>query len=164
MSVSPSPLPAPSSISSRVRRAGRVIALLGIILPLLLIGLNKFQPFEVALLKPLIGGTPWLAWMLGVFGDAGTARLLGVAEITTAALLVASPWSPRAALAAGVLASGTFAVTCSTLLALPIWEPSAGGFPYLSFAGTFLIKDVALLGVGLVVLGEALARNDIGTR
>jgi uncharacterized membrane protein YkgB len=129
-----------------------------------MIGLNKFQPFEVELLKPLIGGTPWLAWMLGVFGDVGTSRLLGVAEIITATLLIASPWSPRAALAAGVLASGTFAVTCSTLFALPIWEPSAGGFPYLSFAGTFLIKDVALLGVGLVVLGEALARNGISTR
>ncbi|MEG8012972.1 DUF417 family protein [Sphingomonas sp. 22R3R2A-7] len=164
MSVSRSLPPASSSISGRVRRIGRLIALIGIILPLLLIGLNKFQPFEVALLKPLIGGTPWLAWMLGVFGDAGTARLLGVVEMFTAALLIVSPWSRRAALAAGVLASGTFAVTCSTLLALPIWEPSAGGFPYLSFAGTFLIKDVALLGIGLVVLSEALVRNDIGTK
>lgn len=164
MSVSQSLPPASSSISGRVRRIGRLIALIGIILPLLLIGLNKFQPFEVALLKPLIGGTPWLAWMLGVFGDAGTARLLGVVEMFTAALLIVSPWSRRAALAAGVLASGTFAVTCSTLLALPIWEPSAGGFPYLSFAGTFLIKDVALLGIGLVVLSEALVRNDIGTK
>jgi len=156
--------PAATSLASRIRNAGRRIALIGVILPLLLIGLNKFQQFEVDLLKPLIGGTPWLAWMLGVFGDVGTARLLGVVEILTAALLIVSPWSPRAALAGGALASGTFAVTCSTLLALPIWEPSAGGFPYLSFPGTFLIKDVALLGVGLVVLGEALARNDIGTR
>ncbi|WP_083672026.1 DUF417 family protein [Sphingomonas montana] len=164
MSVSMSSQPAAPSISRSVRRVGRAIALIGIILPLLLIGLNKFQPFEVALLKPLIGGTPWLAWMLGIFGDVGTARLLGVVEIMTAFLLVVSPWSKRAALAAGVLASGTFAVTCSTLLALPIWEPSAGGFPYLTFAGTFLIKDVALLGIGLVVLGEALDRNDIGTR
>jgi uncharacterized membrane protein YkgB len=50
------------------------------------------------------------------------------------------------------------------MLALPIWEPSAGGFPYLSFVGTLLLKDVALLGIGLVVLGEVLARNDILTR
>lgn len=164
MSVSQSVPPASNSISSHVRRLGRVIALIGIILPLLLIGLNKFQPFEVELLKPVIGGTPWLAWMLGAFGAAGTARLLGVVEVFTAILLIASPWSKHAALAAGVLASGTFAVTCSTMLALPIWEPSAGGFPYLSFVGTFLLKDVALLGIGLVVLGEALARNDILTR
>jgi uncharacterized membrane protein YkgB len=164
MSVSQPAAPVASSLASRVRNTGRGIALVGVILPLLMIGLNKFQPFEVELLKPLIGGTPWLAWMLGVFGDVGTARLLGVVEMLTAALLILSPWSPRAALAGGVLASGTFAVTCSTLLALPVWEPSAGGFPFLSFPGTFLIKDVALLGVSLVVLGEALARNDIGTR
>lgn len=164
MSVSQSVPPASTSIASLVRRLGRVVALIGIILPLLLIGLNKFQPFEVALLKPVIGGTPWLAWMLGVFGDAGTARLLGIVEIFTAGLLIASLWSKHAALAAGVLASGIFAVTCSTLLALPIWEPSAGGFPYLTFAGTFLLKDIALLGIGLVVLGDALARNDILTR
>jgi uncharacterized membrane protein YkgB len=45
------------------------------------------------------------------------------------------------------------------LLAFAIWEPSLGGFPYLNFIGTFLIKDVVLLGVSLVVLGEGLARN-----
>lgn len=156
--------PASTSLSRRIINLGRFVALLGVILPLLMIGLNKFQPFEVELLKPVIGGTPWLAWMLGVFGDAGTARLLGVVEIATALLLIISPWSARAGLAAGVLASGTFAVTCSTMLALPIWEPSAGGFPYLTFAGTFLLKDISLLGVALVVLGEGLARNGIGTR
>ena len=71
---------------------------------------------------------------------------------------------PRAGLAAGALGSLTFAATTSTLLAFPIWEPSLGGFPYLNFIGTFLIKDVALLGVSLVVLGEGLARNGIVTR
>ncbi|WP_426129532.1 DUF417 family protein [Pararhizobium sp. PWRC1-1] len=40
---------------------------------------------------------------------------------------------------------------------LPIWEPSLG-FPAIGPAGQFLIKDVALLGIALVVLGESLDR------
>ena len=38
------------------------------------------------------------------------------------------------------------------------WEPGSGGFPWLNATGSFLIKDVTLLGVSLVVLGESLAR------
>jgi reactive chlorine resistance protein C len=44
------------------------------------------------------------------------------------------------------------------MFALPIWEPGSGGFPWLNATGSFLIKDVTLLGVSLVVLGESLAR------
>ena len=141
-----------------IRRAGRVIALVGVVLPLLLIGGLKFTPLEVEALKPLIGGTPWLAWMHPVFGEAGTSYLLGVVEIGTALLLLASPWSPRAGVVGGALGALTFLVTTSLLFALPVWEASLGGFPALGAAGQFLIKDIALLGISLVVLGESLAR------
>jgi uncharacterized membrane protein YkgB len=58
----------------------------------------------------------------------------------------------------GALGAATFAVTVSIMLALPVWEASLGGFPWINPLGSFLIKDVALLGVSLVVLGECLAR------
>lgn len=141
-----------------LQRLGRGIALAGVVLPLLLIGGLKFTAVEIEGLKPLIGGTPWLAWMYPVFGEAGASYFLGVFEIVTALLLVASPWSARAAVAGGALATIIFLVTCSIMIALPIWEPKAGGFPALGFLGQFLIKDVALLGISLVVLGEGLAR------
>ena len=64
-------------------RAGRAIALMGVALPLLLIGHSKFAVFEVEALKPLIGGTPWLAWMYAVSSPAGVSRFLGVIEIAT---------------------------------------------------------------------------------
>ncbi|RXT51339.1 hypothetical protein B6S44_21535 [Bosea sp. Tri-44] len=143
---------------------GRGVALAGVVIPLVMIGILKFTQYEIDALKPLIGATPWLAWLYVVFGFAGTAYLLGVVELITAALFIASPWSARAGIAAGALGSLAFATTSSTLLAFPIWEPTAGGFPFLNFVGTFLIKDIALLGVSLVVLGEGLARNGIGTR
>jgi uncharacterized membrane protein YkgB len=39
----------------RFERAGRAVALIGVALPLLLIGDSQFAPFEVEALKPLIG-------------------------------------------------------------------------------------------------------------
>ena len=138
--------------------AGRGLALVGVVLPLLAIGALKFTQIEINALKPLISGTPWLAWLYPLLGEAGTSYLLGTVEIITAGLFVASLWSSRAGVMAGALGSLTFATTCSTMLALPIWEDASGGFPWLNALGSFLIKDVTLLGVSLVVLGESVAR------
>jgi uncharacterized membrane protein YkgB len=124
--------------AAAVRKAGRIVALTGVILPLLMIGGMKFTSVEIEALRPLIGGTPWLAWMYPVFGEGGASYVLGVVEIATALLLI-------------------FLVTCSIMVALPIWEPALG-FPALGPAGQFLIKDIALLGIALVVLGESLNR------
>ncbi|WP_287285595.1 DUF417 family protein [Mesorhizobium sp.] len=55
------------------------------------------------------------------------------------------------------MAALIFLVTRSIMVALPIWEPTLG-FPALGPAGQFLIKDVALLGIALVILGERLNR------
>jgi reactive chlorine resistance protein C len=44
------------------------------------------------------------------------------------------------------------------MLALPIWEAGSGGFPFLDALGGFLIKDIAMLGISVVVLGESLSR------
>ncbi|RWD81707.1 DUF417 family protein [Mesorhizobium sp.] len=143
--------------NTAVSKAGRIIALIGVILPLLMIGGMKFTAVEIEALRPLIGGTPWLAWMYPVFGEAGASYVLGVVEIATALLLIASPWSTRAGVAGGALAALIFLVTCSIMVALPIWEPALG-FPALGPAGQFLIKDIALLGIALVILGESLNR------
>jgi uncharacterized membrane protein YkgB len=146
-----------TSSSIFLRRVGRVIALVGIIAPLLFIGGLKFTQAEIEGLRPIIGGTPWLAWLYPVFGEAGASYLLGVVELLAALLLLLSPVSPVAKVAGGAIASLTFLVTCSTMLALPIWDEKLG-FPALSLLGQFLIKDIALLGAALFVLGDGLAR------
>jgi uncharacterized membrane protein YkgB len=139
-------------------RLGRAVALIGVVAPLLLIGGMKFTQVEIEGLKPLIGGTPWLAWMYPVFGEAAASYLLGLVEIATALLLILAPWSARAGIVGGIVAAFTFLVTCSIMVALPIWEPTLG-FPALGPLGQFLIKDIALLGISLVVLGECLGRR-----
>jgi uncharacterized membrane protein YkgB len=146
-----------NSPATTIARAGRIVAWAGVVLPLLMIGGMKFTQVEIEGLKPLISGTPWLAWMYPVFGEAAASYLLGVVEMATGVLLLLVPWSARAGVAAGALATLTFLVTCSIMLALPIWEPTLG-FPALGPAGQFLIKDVALLGIALVILGESLGR------
>jgi reactive chlorine resistance protein C len=145
------------ALSPKLIRAGRIIAFAGVVLPLLLIGGMKFTAMEIEALKPLISLTPWLAWMYPVFGEAGASYVLGVIEIATALLLLASPWSAIAGVIGGALAALTFLVTSSIMFAFPIWDPGLG-FPALGPAGQFLIKDIALLGVALVVIGESLAR------
>lgn len=145
-----------TDIAEATRRAGRGIALAGVVLTLLLIGRLKFTAIEVAALEGLIGPTPWLAWLYGVFGREGTSYFLGVTEIATVLLLVASPWSARAGVAGGFVGAGTFAVTSSLMLSLTVWEPSAP--VALNGLGSFLIKDVAFVGISLTVLGESLGR------
>ncbi len=149
---------APGRVAHSIERLGRVVALIGVVLPLLLIGGLKFTSVEAEALKPLINGTPWLAWLYPAFGEFGASQLLGVVEIAAALLLAASPWSPHAGVAGGALGVTTFFVTSSLLAALPAWETSLGGFPALNPLGQFLIKDVVLLGVALVVTGECLSR------
>ena len=146
------------AVAARIRRAGRAVAFAGVLLPLVMIGALKFTQIEAEALKPLISNTPWLAWLYLVFGETGTSRLLGTVELITAGLLIASLWRPWAGIVGGLIAAATFLVTVSTLFALPIWEAGSGGFPWLNFVGTFLIKDVALLGISLVILAEGQTR------
>jgi uncharacterized membrane protein YkgB len=146
------------AMADKLLLVGWFVGLLGVVLVLLLIGGLKFTQVEIDGLKPIIGPTPWLAWMYPAFGAARTSYLLGVVELATAFLLVLSPWSARAGLVGGAIASLTLFVTITILFAAPIWEAASGGFPWLNELGQFLIKDVALLGVALMVFAESLAR------
>ncbi|MFA9475147.1 MAG: DUF417 family protein [Filomicrobium sp.] len=50
-------------------------------------------------------------------------------------------------------------------MSAPGWEASLGGFPALSVVpGQFLLKDVVLLGAGLVVAGDALSEARLWDR
>jgi uncharacterized membrane protein YkgB len=144
--------------ASQVRKIGGGVALTGAILPLLLIGGLKFTTPEIEALKPLISGTPWLAWLYPAFGESGASYLLGVVEILAAVLLAVSPWFPRPGLVGAALAAVTFFVTSTLMIVLPVWDESLGGFPALNPGGQFLIKDIALLGIALFVAGDCLAR------
>lgn len=146
-----------SAAADMLIRTGRAVALIGVLAPLVLIGGMKFTAVEIAVIEAIVRSTLWLAWLLPLFGAAGTSYFLGMIELTTAALLLAGIMWPRAAIAGAALAALTFLVTCSLMIAQPIWD-AAIGFPALGPAGQFLIKDIALLGIAIVIMGESWQR------
>ena len=98
-----------------------------------------------------------MSWIYDVMSVDAFSSMLGVVELTAAALLAVKPWLPTASVIGSVIAIGLFLATLSFLFTTPgIGEASAGGFPVLSSAGEFLIKDVALLGISVWTLGDAV--------
>ena len=121
------------------------------------IGLMKFTPVEAEAIWPLAAHSPLMGWAATALGVRAFSNLVGVAEVTIAALIALRPVAARASALGSALAVGMFATTLSFLLTTPgVWEPSLGGFPALSGKpGQFLIKDLALLGISLWSFGEA---------
>ncbi|CAN5665498.1 hypothetical protein BH10ACT9_BH10ACT9_04400 [soil metagenome] len=148
-----------------ILRVGGTLARFGLVVVLAWIGLLKFTSFEAHGIEPLVTNSPFMSWVYEVFSVSTFSSLLGVVELSTAALLTVKPWWPRASAVGSVMAIGLFAATLSFLFTTPgVGEASAGGFPVLSMTGQFLIKDVALLGIAVWTLADALraSRLDAG--
>jgi uncharacterized membrane protein YkgB len=95
--------------------------------------------------------------MYKVFSLQATSNVIGIAELTAAALIAIRPLAPKLSAIGSVLAVFTFLTTLTFLFTLPGWEASLGGFPALSGSGGFLLKDVVLLGAAFFTLGDSLA-------
>jgi uncharacterized membrane protein YkgB len=106
-----------------------------------------------------------MGWLYDAMSISAFGRLLGLGELITAALLALKPWFPKASIIGGLLASLFFLSTLSFMITTPgIGEASAGGFPVLSANGQFLMKDIALLGLSVWLLADAIdaARRQTG--
>ena len=144
----------------RLDRLGGRAARYGLVVVIAWIGALKFTAFEAEGIQPLVANSPLMSWLYDVFSVGTFSSLLGVVELLTAALLAVGPWLPRLSIAGSVIAIGLFLSTLSFLVTTPgAFEASAGGFPVLSSTGQFLIKDVALLGVSVWTLAEAVRRS-----
>jgi reactive chlorine resistance protein C len=121
------------------------------------IGLMKFTSFEAYGIEPLVANSPLMSWMYDLFSVTTFSALLGVVEAAAAVLLAVKPWAPRLSAVGSVIAIGLFVATITFLFTTPgVFEASQGGFPMLSTSGHFLIKDVALLGLSIWTLTDAL--------
>ena len=147
------------------RRAGGLFARYGLVVVIGWIGLLKFTSYEAHGIEPLVSNSPFMSWLYQLFSVTTFSTLLGVVEVATAVLLALKPWWPRLSAVGSVVAVGLFLATISFLFTTPgIGEASAGGFPVLSSTGQFLIKDVALLGIAVWTLGDALVAWRARTR
>ncbi|ARR83856.1 integral membrane protein [Mycobacterium intracellulare subsp. yongonense] len=104
-----------------------------------------------------MANSPFLSWVYEIMSIDAFGRLNGTVELVTAALLALKPWSPKAAVVGGIVASLFFVTTLSFMITTPgVGEASAGGFPVLSADGEFLMKDIALIGLALWLLVDAI--------
>ncbi len=138
-------------------RAGGVLARYGLVVVIGWIGLLKFTSYEAHGIQPLVANSPLMSWVYEIFSVTTFSTLLGVLEVSTAVLLAVKPWWPRLSALGSVVAIVLFLATISFLVTTPgVGEEAAGGFPLLSSTGQFLIKDVALFGIAVWTLADAL--------
>jgi reactive chlorine resistance protein C len=150
-------LTAAGSVHYRTTGVAALVARYGLVIVLAWFGAMKFTHYEAQGISPLAANSPFLSWVYHVMSVDAFSRLLGIAELTTAALLALKPWFPKASVVGGILASTFFVGTLSFMVTTPgIGEASAGGFPVLSATGEFLMKDIALFGLALWLLADAI--------
>lgn len=102
-----------------------------------------------------VNGTYLFSYVLGaVIVGMGFCVILGI-------------WFPKLGLLGGILTFGMSLVTLSFLITTPeSFVPNLGGdfptphygFPYLSAAGRLVVKDVIMLGTGLVIAADSAKR------
>lgn len=142
---------------SRVHSLGTFLLRYGLVLVLGWIGAMKFTAYEAEGIKALVESSPFMSWVYGVFSLQATSNLIGVAELIAAVMIAIKPFLPKLSIIGSVLAVFTFLTTLTFLFSLPGWEQTLGGFPALSGAGGFLLKDVVLLGASVFTLGDSIS-------
>jgi uncharacterized membrane protein YkgB len=127
-----------------------------LVLILLYFGLFKFTPTEARAIQPLLEHSPLMSWMYSILGVDAVSRVIGVAELTIAGLILTRPWSRSLSAIGSMAAAGMFLITLSFLVTTPgLWH-WVDGFPAPSEGAAFLLKDIFLLGAAVATAGEAL--------
>lgn len=134
-----------------------LVARYGLAIVLAWFGAMKFTSYESHGISHWVANSPFLSWFYEIMSIDAFGRLNGSIELITAALLAVKPWFPKAAVVGGIIASLFFVTTLSFMITTPgVGEASAGGFPVLSADGEFLMKDIALIGLALWLLVDAI--------
>ncbi|OMC24399.1 hypothetical protein A5739_13090 [Mycobacterium colombiense] len=142
---------------SRTTDVAPLVARYGLVIVLAWFGAMKFTHYESQGISHWVANSPFLGWIYEIISIDAFGRLNGSIELITAALLAVKPWFPRASVVGGAFASLFFVTTLSFMITTPgVGEASAGGFPVLSADGEFLMKDIALFGLALWLLVDAI--------
>lgn len=140
-----------------------LVARYGLVIVIAWYGGLKFMAYEAEGIQPLVSASPLMGWLYDIFSVHTFSALLGVFELAAAALLAIKPWWPRISVFGSPLAIMLFASTISFMFTTPsVFEAAQGGFPALSLAGGFLMKDIALLGISVWTLADALRASRTG--
>ena len=117
---------------------------LSVILIFMLFGTYKWFEFEVLALQPIMANS-WLNILYELFGVYGASYLLGIVENIAFIALIIGYWQPRAGVLGALIVIATGLTTLSIL-------------PQLGRIDSFIVKDILLVGAGLVLLKFDLRR------
>lgn len=133
-------------------RLGYYVSLFGTSLILFWIGIFKFTPTEAKAIESLIRHHPFSFWVYDVFSLQTVSNTIGIIEIATAMGLLLSLRISCLKKYAGWSLLITFGITLSYLFTTPnMWRLVDG----LAVTDFFILKDLLLLGFGLMVLGSS---------
>lgn len=140
---------------SQMRLWSQPVMWAGLVLVLGWIGAMKVTASEAAGIAPLVDSHLFFYWLPPLTGIQGTSYIIGAIELVTVFALCGFWFSGRLYRIGLVLAAITFVLTLSFLITFQgAWEAELGGFPALSPAGHFLLKDLPLLAVCIALLAE----------
>ena len=128
-------------------------------------GMQKFTLQSAQGIVQYISNSPFISW-LSIFGLRGEAYVLGVAELTIAALLAAGAFSPLLSAIGSLMGVVTFAITWSFFFTTPgvvRWSFSTDPMAW-NLTGEFIFKDIVLLCVCVVLLLASLPQSLIRSR
>jgi uncharacterized membrane protein YkgB len=128
-------------------------------------GIQKFTPQSADSIALYISNSPFVSW-LSIFGIRGEAYLLGIIELTTAALLAAGAFIPILSALGSLMGIGTFAITWSFFFSTPgvvKWSISTDPIAW-NLTGEFLYKDIVLLCVCIVLFLASLPKKVLPLR
>jgi len=180
-------------LAARADRFAVTVTRLGLIVVLVWIGGLKLFKYEADGIVPFVANSPLMSFFYkypapnykGHMNGEGQlvpgnrewhrengtypfAYGLGAVIVLYGLMLSLHPWRPEIAAVGGLLVAIMSLVTLSFLITTPeSWVPALGdtehGFPYLSGRGRLVIKDIIMLGAGLVVMADS-ARAYLGKR
>lgn len=135
---------------------GYFIAVLGVAIVLLWIGIFKFTLTEAKAIEPLVKNSFLMSWLYGITSVRGVSNIIGSIEIITAVCILLHFFWKKAGVIGGVLAAITFLLTLSFLFTTPGVFKTVDGVLITDF---FILKDIMALGVSLMVIGKSIKKN-----
>lgn len=132
---------------------GYSVAVLGVAIVLLWIGIFKFTPTEAKAIEGLVKNSSLVSWLYKITGVQGVSNIIGSIEIVAGVCLLLSFFWKKAGVLGGILSVITFLVTLSFLFTTPGVFSTVDGVPVTEF---FILKDLMALGISLMVLGTSI--------
>jgi uncharacterized membrane protein YkgB len=135
---------------------GYAVAVIGVAIVLLWIGIFKFTPAEAKAIEGLVKNSFLVSWLYTLTSVQGVSNIIGSIEIIAAVCLLLHFFWEKAGVLGGILSAITFLITISFLFTTPGIFKTIDGVPVTEF---FILKDIMALGISLMVLGKSISKK-----